>query len=219
VLTATHVISTLSSKKLNAVLAASKTESNTAVTAVLSSRNPSSSSVYVTNFIFPVAEKNVIHPPGFGYLIPRPPEGYIPTAENRQGMLGVIFDSESLSEQDSVKSHTKMTIISGGPYFSLLPSTPDVEAMLNDVRSHLGADYEIPDPVFTKVTECRECIPLYEVGHVEWVEELESALQAYGRRLHVIGSSIGGVAVPDCVEQGRRAGRNVVASCQSVITA
>jgi len=211
-LTATHVISTLPSKTLNGILAASKFQANEAVTSVLSSRNPSFASVWVTNFIFPLTKKP-IHPAGFGYLIPRPLDGYMATAKNEQGMLGVIFDSESLSEQDSVKGHTKMTVISGGPYVSSLTTKPDVEAILNDVRDHLGADYEIPDPIYTRVAECRECIPLYEVGHVDWVEELKAVLQNYGQRFHVVGTSIGGVAVPDCVEQGRRAARDVIASC------
>jgi oxygen-dependent protoporphyrinogen oxidase len=105
-------------------------------------------------------------------------------------------------------------VISGGPYLSSSSPQPDVEAILNDIRDHLGADYEIPDPIFTKVTERRECIPLYEVGHVEWMDELKEVLHTYQHRFQVIGSSIGGVAVADCVEQGRKAAKDLIASLQ-----
>lgn len=124
-------------------------------------------------------------------------------------MLGVIFDSVSLSEQDSDKGYTKMTVISGGPYST---STPDVDALLEQIRVHLGSEYEVPVPVYTKVVECRECIPLYEVGHLDWVQEMRGSLQGYGQRVHVIGAGVGGVSVPDCVEQGRKAARDILES-------
>lgn len=124
-------------------------------------------------------------------------------------MLGVVFDSVSLGEQDSDQRYTKMTVISGGPY--ALPS-PNVDALLDAIRVHLGSEYEVPTPVYTKVTECRDCIPLYEVGHLDWVKELKGSLISYGERMHVIGAGIGGVSVPNCVEQGREAARDIVRS-------
>lgn len=162
--------------------------------------------MYVTNLVFPPTSKP-IHPAGFGYLIPRPIDGYA-SKENSQGVLGVIFDSASLSEQDSDKRYTKMTIISGGPYS---PSTsPDVPFLLATIRGHLGASYEIPDPIYSEVTERRECIPLYEVDHLEWVDNLKRSLQPFGKKLHIIGACIDGVSVPDCVEQGRKTVQDIL---------
>jgi len=57
---------------------------------------------------------------------------------------------------------------------------------------------------------------LYEVGHLDWVEELKRSLQPFGQRLHIIGAGIGGVSIPDCIEQGRKAAKDIVASLNCI---
>lgn len=117
-------------------------------------------------------------------------------------MLGTIFDTVSMGRQDTAEGYTKMGIISGGPY--PLKSGPNVDVLLNDLRKHLGARYDLPDPIYSMTTECKECIPLFEPGHLAWVVKLKGTLKDYGEnKVQIIGAGIGGVSIPDCIEQGR----------------
>ena len=199
--TPTHIISALPVKRLAAALRAAGTERNNALLKLASARSPESSTVHVTNFIFPFSKKP-LHPLGFGYLVPRPAEGY-DSEENSQGMLGTIFDTVSMGRQDTASGYTKMGIISGGPYHSA-STGPNVDILLEDLRNSLGNRYELPDPIYSVTTECRECIPLFEPGHLKWVEKLKGTLKCYGEnKVQIIGAGIGGVSIPDCIEQGR----------------
>lgn len=130
-------------------------------------------------------------------------EGY-ESGENSQGILGTIFDTVSMGRQDTADGYTKMGIISGGPYHSASTS-PDVDLLLEDLRSNLGNRYELPEPIYATTTECKECIPLFEPGHLEWVEKLRGTLKYYGEnKVQIIGAGVGGVSIPDCIEQGRK---------------
>lgn len=154
ILKATHVISALPLPALDSILqqptaagagagtgAAPSTEKSSFSLPHLR-KNPHSSTM-VVNLVFPnnppnssTAEPTMtttitpLHPPGFGYLIPRPEHGYddgslasepqpgreggeeeyAPTPEHEHepepGILGVVFDSASLPEQDhDVENH------------------------------------------------------------------------------------------------------------------
>ena len=119
-------------------------------------------------------------------------------------MLGTIFDTVSMGRQDTVEGYTKMGIVSGGPYESACTG-PDVDALLDYLRRNLGNRYELPDPIYSTTTECEECIPLFEPGHLRWVEKVKGTLKNYGEnKVQLIGAGIGGVSIPDCIEQGRR---------------
>lgn len=201
VVSPTHIISALPVKHLNAVLRSANSEHNDTLLAVTSARSPECSTVHVTNFIFPPSER-ALHPLGFGYLIPRPAEGY-ESEENSEGMLGAIFDTVSMGSQDTAEGYTKIGIISGGPYPSV-STGPHADVLLRDLRKHLGDRYDLPDPIYSMTTECEECIPSFEPGHLKWVEELKDTLKYYGEnRVQIIGAGIGGVSIPDCIEQGR----------------
>ena len=194
-------MSALPVKRLAAALRAASADRNDALLAMTSARSPKSSTIHVTNFIFPPSE-NLLHPLGFGYLIPRPVEGY-ESEENSEGILGTIFDTVSMGRQDTAGGYTKMGIISGGPYESA-STGPNVDALLNELRKNLGNRYELPDPIYSTTTECKECMPLFEPGHLKWVEKLKGTLKHYGEnKVQVIGAGIDGASIPDCIEQGR----------------
>lgn len=108
-----------------------------------------------------------------------------------------------MGRQDTASDYTKMGVISGGPYDSASFS-PNVDVLLNELRKNLGNRYELPDPVYSVTTECKECIPLLEPGHLKWVEKLKRTLKFYDEnKVHIIGAGVGGVSIPDCIEQGR----------------
>ena len=170
----------------------------------------------VVNIIFPPT-KRPIHPPGFGYLIPRPRNGYPQSLQdsidkNISSFLGTVFDSCALSEQDiGDAGFTKLTVMLGGPYGSACTSA-DPSIVLSQLQRHLypNSDNKLPDPVFYEVHEQRDCIPTPTVGHLQRVEEIRFALKngPWGGHLEVVGAGVTGVSVPDCVSAGRNAGRD-----------
>ncbi|KAF9564531.1 protoporphyrinogen oxidase [Agrocybe pediades] len=183
------------------------------------------STVRVVNFVFAAPPKD-IHPEGFGYLIPRPPAGY-PHSPS-PGILGTVFDSCSLHTQDLPQTegshyynnapYTKLTMMTGGPYPQPpLPeqlcssessgNTPDfVRSLLDELRIQLGKD--LPEPVYWRIWNNEACIPTLLPGHLERMEELKAVLTSdWDSRLAVVGAGVGGVSVGDCIEAGRRVGR------------
>ncbi|PPQ85350.1 hypothetical protein CVT25_000641 [Psilocybe cyanescens] len=201
-------------------------------------KNPTST-VHVINLVFPSPPKDV-HPEGFGYLIPRPPDGYPKTSNSFSGILGTVFDSCSLHEQDfpptedyyNAASHTKLTIMTGGPYprpplpLHLSSSECDVTPpfiwnLLDQLKVQLGR--ELPDPIYWRIWNNEACIPTLLPGHLDRMEEMKASLglssnggpsdaisRGWRARLAVVGAGVGGVSVGDCVEAGRRVGREWV---------
>ncbi|KAI0066873.1 Protoporphyrinogen oxidase [Artomyces pyxidatus] len=218
-LPATHVISALPLPALSAILPPTHSLPHLLT-------NPFST-VTVLNLVFPTAHlTSPIHPPGFGYLIPRPENGY-PAETKSVGMLGLVFDTASLAEQDyavgpdgpDLPKFVKVTAMIGGPYPTPTPP-PDDEALLNDVLPQISAQLqvELPKPVYFKVHRNVQSIPTYLVGHVERMAELREALrQKWAGRLKVVGAGVGGVSVSDCVKSGREAAREIVKEGEFVL--
>lgn len=225
----THAVSALPLATLHAVLGQQSLFPNNENTQVIPhlQSNPSST-VQVLNLIFACPPAD-IHPEGFGYLTPRPPEGYTsPLGSLSPAILGVVFDSCSLHEQDSPAipdyyynaSHTKVTVMMGGPYpcrplpAKLLSSVRDsppsiVHSVLEKLKIQLNRD--LPNPVYWRIWNNESCIPTLLPGHMERVQEIQCTLRdspKWNSRLSVIGAGIGGVSVADCVEAGRQVGRD-----------
>jgi oxygen-dependent protoporphyrinogen oxidase len=249
-LKATHVISALPLPVLDSILQPPTSSGGAASTPdkpyLPHLRENPHSSVMVLNLVFPnnppknsTAEPTIttpLHPPGFGYLIPRPERGYdsflapepqprrepAPEPEPELGLLGVVFDTAGLPEQDhdgenhaDAAKFTKLTAMLGGPYLftreetsSSLSDEELVEAVLRRVSSHLG--HTLPPPVHYAVHRNAESIPTYLIGHTARMEELRRALhERWGGRMKVIGAGVDGVSVSDCVKAGRQAASEV----------
>jgi protoporphyrinogen/coproporphyrinogen III oxidase len=155
------------------------------------------------NLVFPSSSSGTpLHPPGFGYLIPRPSSGY---DTNDPGILGTVFDSSALSAQDT-GGLTKVTVMLGGPHLTT-PSHTSLPVIMKHLASHLG--HVLPEPLLVRSHSHTSCIPTFSVGHLERMDELRTALKGapWVGRLEIIGAGIGGVSVGDCVEAGKRVGR------------
>ncbi|CAA7264307.1 unnamed protein product [Cyclocybe aegerita] len=223
---ASYAISALPLPKLHQLLSSSL-ESRTSHEVPHLLENPTST-VHVVNLVFQCPPAQV-HPEGFGYLIPRHPAGYPTSAiPSSPGILGVVFDSCSLHGQDlpliedyySKATHTKLTVMLGGPYPTLpLPAQlacaasdtmpPYVASVLDQLKRQLGRD--LPNPIYWHIWNNEGCIPTLQPGHLERVKEMREALQSYGGgRLAVVGSGVGGVSVSDCIEAGRQVGKEWV---------
>jgi oxygen-dependent protoporphyrinogen oxidase len=260
-LRATHIISALPLPVLDSILqtpvgvaASTHTTAITNATSLPHLRANPHSSVTVLNLVFrnpSGAETTPLHPPGFGYLVPRPEHGYAstpgqgpgseaeteggaepevepepePRSEREEtpglglGLLGVVFDTASLPEQDddaTTAAFTKMTAMLGGPYQSTCSSSSSssdaelVAAVLPRIGEHLGR--ALPPPVHYAVHRNEECIPTYLVGHTARMGELQRVVrERWGGRMKVVGSGVGGVSVADCVKAGRQAAYEVSA--------
>ncbi|KAJ7104441.1 hypothetical protein B0H15DRAFT_766583 [Mycena belliarum] len=159
-------------------------------------------SVTAINIVFPTAK---IYPRGFGYLVCRPEGDY---AADDAGILGVTFDSESLSAQDNLapgERITKVTVMLGGPHRAPDTALPVVLAHL---QYHLNRRKPLPEPLVTRTWQQRNCIPTPLPGHLERMEKLKEALSGGGwdGRMEVIGAGVRGVSIGDCVESGKTVG-------------
>jgi oxygen-dependent protoporphyrinogen oxidase len=148
--------------------------------------------------------KSVLPINGFGYLVP---------ASQPSSILGVVFDSSVLPEQDADNEDgniTRVTAMMGGHRFRELFGKSDLvdkskllEIAVNSIREHLGLKAE---PFASLVTIQRECIPQYTIGHWKRLmalhDGLDSTLTLSGR-ISVVGSSFLGVSVNDCVRSAR----------------
>lgn len=149
-----------------------------------------------------------LHPPGFGYLIPRA----TPFEANPEMALGVIFDNcyssapgdqGGVPTQDTVSARgTKVTVMLGGHYWDGLSTFPDEVEGLRMARSllrrHLGIRQR---EVESQVALATSCIPQYEIGHYDkllWLHEYLVNKRADGK-IHLAGSWINGVGVNDCL--------------------
>ncbi|KAH9936033.1 hypothetical protein B0H21DRAFT_780825 [Amylocystis lapponica] len=171
-----------------------------------------SSSVTVVNLVFPGGRP--LHPPGFGYLVPRPAGGYAPpppraptSARAPLGILGTVFDSCALGAQDAGAPVTKLTVMLGGPH----PPTDgdgegDAGPLLRALARHLGARAPLPAPLLVRAGALAGCIPTPRVGHGARMDAVRAGAGAWGRA-EVLGAGVGGVSVGACVEMGRGAGR------------
>lgn len=169
---------------------------------------------------------------GFGYLVPRT------APHNPDGVLGVVFDSDSLPTQDlreplasstpesndAERPPTKLTVMMGGAHWAhLSPSDlPDQdrirEATLNALETQLGLPRDIlrdPSRTHVEVNMQRACIPQYLVGHPARMRELHDALKNNERwrgALTLVGASYTGVSLNDCVTNAARTAQAIVRS-------
>ncbi|KAJ7822265.1 hypothetical protein B0H14DRAFT_3089023 [Mycena olivaceomarginata] len=182
--------------------------------------NPASS-VTALNLVFPTTRRDRIFPPGFGYLVCRPQDDYGADADDA-GILGVTFDSATLSAQDDLapggggggEGVTKVTVMLGGPHLShSAQKTPpkmkvDVELVLAHLQYHLNRARRkpLPQPLLVREWHNRDCIPTPLPGHLERMKKLREALAGRGGggrgwdgRMEVVGAGVRG--------SGREVGR------------
>ncbi|KAL7420542.1 oxygen-dependent protoporphyrinogen oxidase [Cryptotrichosporon argae] len=166
-------------------------------------------SVGVVNVVY-ACPPDQVHPPGFGYLVPR-----APASDNPEGVLGVIFDSTALpgAEGALAGSITRLTVMMGGPYWTTYPSTsgsplpvPALDELPALALRHLHRSFPRlgqMEPLVVLPHLNTDCIPTYAPGHGARMRELHTALvRDWDGRLSVAGSGYGGVSVNDCVGSG-----------------
>lgn len=132
----------------------------------------------------------VAHPlDGFGFLAPR---------KESLRVLGCLFPS-SLFPGRAPEGHVALAAFAGGrgdPGAVELDDGALHELFLGDLGRALGLSEE---PVFRHLVRWPRAIPQYELGHGRYVElarDLERDLPG----LHLRSNVLGGVSVPDCIQ-------------------
>jgi len=138
--------------------------------------------------------EDVAHPlDGFGFLVPR--------KEAQRGairILGCLFPS-SLFPGRAPEGHVTITAFAGGrtdPGAVELADDALHDLMLGDLDHALGLGAE---PVFRDLSRWPRAIPQYEVGHGRFVD-LAHGIEREIPGLHLCGNFVGGVSVPDCIQ-------------------
>ncbi|WP_353980263.1 protoporphyrinogen oxidase [Salinicola endophyticus] len=141
-------------------------------------------------------DADIDHPlDGFGVLIPR--------AEGRP-TLGALFPS-TLFPGRAPDGHKLLNVFIGGRQ-SPEAAAGDDDTLSQRVQADLGDILGIRgEPVWRRVVRWPQAIPQYELGHGERLARLDAALERHPG-LHLGGNWRGGIAVGDCLENGRLLG-------------
>ncbi|WP_456269672.1 protoporphyrinogen oxidase [Kushneria sp. AK178] len=137
---------------------------------------------------------------GFGVLIP--------SIEKRR-TLGALFSS-TIFDGRTPAGHCLINAFIGGrrqPEAAEGSDAEQVQQVLYDLRDLLGIR---GDPVWQQVSRWPQAIPQYELGHLERIARLDRALEHHDG-LSLVGNWRDGIAVGDCLENGRRLGERLAA--------
>jgi oxygen-dependent protoporphyrinogen oxidase len=138
--------------------------------------------------------EDVAHPlDGFGFLVPQKE-----ARRSSMRILGSLFPS-SLYHGRAPEGHVTITAFAGGrtdPGLVELADDALDALMLGDLDRALGLRGE---PVFRDLARWPRAIPQYEVGHGRFVE-LARGIEKEIPGLHLSGNFVGGVSVPDCIQ-------------------
>ncbi len=140
------------------------------------------------------ARKQVRHPlDGFGMLIP---------SKEQHQTLGVLFSSSLFPGRAEENQVLLTAFIGGRRHPEAAEGKPEeiIERVLADLRPLLGIEGE---PLFQRVQSWPRAIPQYERGHLERIEVVDRLL-ADLPGLSLAGNWRDGIAVGDCLENGRK---------------
>lgn len=140
--------------------------------------------------------QKVLKQEGFGYLIP---------SSEKQDVLGIVFDSCALAQQNSHDNETRLTAMLGGMH------RPEIERFsLDEIKgktySALNRHLNITDPPqAVRVSIAKQAIPQYEVGHQVRFNLIKSRLDHLSNaRISLLGSAFRGVSVNDCIAEAKK---------------
>lgn len=185
-LRADHLISTIPPHALADLLAPHSTVLGALLTSI------ESASVVTASLGF---RKSDFAKRGFGYLVP---------SEEKESVLGMIWDSSLFPQQNGMKEETRLTVMMGGA------KQPDLIGLNNEAlqqiaiqaaAEHLQID-QPPDSIY--LHRARKAIPQYVVGHREKVKHIHNELKRLHPCITCLGSAFNGVSINDCIAEAER---------------
>lgn len=128
----------------------------------------------------------------------------IPRREGR-AIDAVTFTSNKMPRRAAPGYALLRVFIGGGrPEVVEYEEEPLMATVKQELASLLGVTAE---PVAYEIFRWQNGFPQAEVGHLELIDEIESFLPA---NIALAGSSYRGIAVPDCIRQGRAAVQKII---------
>jgi protoporphyrinogen/coproporphyrinogen III oxidase len=136
---------------------------------------------------------------GFGFLIP---------AKEQRRILGTIWSS-ALFPNRAPKGHAALVSFVGGSRQPELAELGEQE-LVNVVTEELHSIMHISgEPVFSKVVRWQKAIPQYNLGYAKIAEAIERCEEA-NPGLFFCSNFKGGIAVGDCVMNGKKVSDKVL---------
>lgn len=140
--------------------------------------------------------QKVLKQEGFGYLVP---------SSQKQDILGIVFDSSALAQQNGHDNETRLTVMLGGMHYSEIENLSKgeiKEKAFRALRKHMGV---IQEPEAFHVTLAKHAIPQYIVGHEARIRRIEKRLdKASNSRIVLLGNALRGVSVNDCISEAKK---------------
>ena len=139
-------------------------------------------------------------PPGFGFLVP--------ASENKK-MLACTFVHNKFSHRAPQGKVLLRCFFSSARMPELLNRREEdlKDFARQELKEVLGLDGE---PQFAQVFRWRYGLPQYETGHLDRAAEIEKELKQL-RGLYLIGNSLHGIGVPDCIRSAKQAVDELIA--------
>lgn len=147
------------------------------------------------------ADKLQLNAPLTGLMIPR--------REGRR-IDAVVYTSAKIPSRAPEGTSLLRVFFGGGdPSLATMPEEELVAAVQAELRDLLGITAE---PIDQRNASWPDSYPQADVGHLDRVAAIEAALP---RGLAVTGASYRGLAVPDCVKQGRETAARITAELRA----
>lgn len=161
-------------------------------------------------------------PRGFGFLVPqrKPPGGEVLVdkediadesgeAAAQQTLLACTFLDQKFPHRAG-DGAVLLRAFFGGPAAANLLQQDDA-TLIHLARAELGRFLgKLPEPSITVVRRWPNSLPLYTVGHLERIAELDVRIRSLSS-LRLIGNAYRGVGLPDLIHAGRTAARELAA--------
>jgi len=157
-------------------------------------------------------------PRGFGFLAPQ--RGVVSSSGSaealaQQALLACTFVDQKFADRAPAGALLLRAFFGGDAAPALLPENDARLAALarSALTPFLGP---LPKPLFSVVRRWPDSLPLYAVGHLSRIEDLER-LAGNPPHLRLLGNAYRGVGLPDLIRDGRRTARELVAALSASI--
>lgn len=141
---------------------------------------------------------------GFGFVVP---------FVEKRSLIACTFSSVKFPGR-APGDHVLLRAFAGGALQPDMFALDDAEMLArveSDLRELLGIS---EPPLFAEVSKWKNSMPQYEVGHLDRVQSIETALQQLPN-LWLAGNAYRGPGIPDCIRSGEVAAEKLVISWQA----
>ena len=136
---------------------------------------------------------------GFGFVVP-----FI----EKRSLIACTFSSVKFPGR-APDGHVLLRAFAGGALQPDVFALADIETRVeNDLRELLGITEK---PIFTETARWERSMPQYEVGHLNRLTQIETAIDQL-QGLTLAGNSYRGAGIPDCVRSGETAADKIIKS-------